>query len=148
MTNSNLKGKLGERQWRDKLRDHGFLQARRGQQFSGGEDSPDVVCPELPLIHFEVKRTEKLSIYDAMSQAKRDAGDYKLPVVAHRRNSQDWLVIMDANDWLNLIKETDHVKSLFCPKCSGHNIKKDGFSEKGKQRHECNDCKYNGWLAT
>jgi hypothetical protein len=148
MTNSNLKGKRGERAWRDKLREHGFLQAKRGQQHAGGADSPDVVCPELPSIQFEVKRTEKLSIYDAMSQAKRDAGDYKLPVVAHRRNNHDWLVIMDANDWLNLIKETDRVTSIFCPKCHGGNVKKDGITEKGKQRHECNDCKYAGWLAT
>jgi Holliday junction resolvase len=45
--NSREKGKRGERQWRDELRAQGFA-ARRGQQFSGSPDSPDVVCDDLP----------------------------------------------------------------------------------------------------
>jgi hypothetical protein len=50
--NSREKGKRGERQWRDELREQGFA-ARRGQQFSGGAESPDVVCDSLPWMHFE-----------------------------------------------------------------------------------------------
>ena len=69
--NSREKGKRGERQWRDELRAHGF-QARRGQQFSGSPDSPDVVCEELAWLHFEVKAVERLNIEDAMDQARRD----------------------------------------------------------------------------
>jgi hypothetical protein len=42
--NSSQKGKRGERAWRDELIAHGYS-ARRGQQFSGTPDSPDVVCP-------------------------------------------------------------------------------------------------------
>ncbi len=49
--NSRQKGARGERQWRDELRAHGF-QARRGQQFSGPPESPDVVCDSLPWIGF------------------------------------------------------------------------------------------------
>jgi Holliday junction resolvase len=70
--NSRNKGKRGERQWRDELRSHGY-QARRGQQFSGSPDSPDVVCDGLPWIHFEVKAVERLNIEQAMEQARRDA---------------------------------------------------------------------------
>ena len=69
--NSREKGKRGERQWRDELRANGF-RARRGQQFSGSADSPDVVCDDLPWAHFEVKAVERLSIYDAMDQAVHD----------------------------------------------------------------------------
>src|SRR5512136_2048216 len=65
------KGKRGERQWRDELRAHGYM-ARRGQQFAGGADSPDVVCDELAWIHFEVKALERLNIEEAMEQARRD----------------------------------------------------------------------------
>jgi hypothetical protein len=70
--NSREKGKRGERQWRDELRANGYA-ARRGQQFSGSAESPDVVCESLPWIHFEVKAVERLNIEEAMEQARRDA---------------------------------------------------------------------------
>lgn len=70
--NSREKGKRGERQWRDVLRAHGYM-ARRGQQFAGSPDSPDVVCDELKWAHFEVKNVEHLNVYDGMEQAERDA---------------------------------------------------------------------------
>jgi hypothetical protein len=95
--NSREKGKRGERQFRDELRGYGYA-ARRGQQFSGSPDSPDVVCDALWWIHFEVKFVENLNIYTAMAQAKRDCGG-KVPVVAHRRNFSPWLITMEA-DWL------------------------------------------------
>jgi Holliday junction resolvase len=105
MTNSRSKGARGEREGRDQLRDAGF-EARRGQQHAGGPDSPDVVCPDLPGIHFEVKRVENLNLHKAMGQAIRDAADC-IPVVAHRRNRGDWMVTMRAQDWFSLLRETD-----------------------------------------
>lgn len=102
MTNSNRKGKSGERAWRDQLKSAGF-DARRGQQYSGNPDAPDVVCPELDWLHPEVKRVERLNIHDAMDQAVNDAGD-KTPYVAHRRNRKPWLVTMLAKDWLLLMR--------------------------------------------
>ena len=107
--NSREKGKRGERRWRDVLRDAGFQKAHRGVQYSGGTDSPDVACPELPLIHFEVKAVEALNIWRAMSQSITDAGAHKIPVVAHTRNRSGWLVTMRAEDWLALIRESSHV---------------------------------------
>lgn len=80
MTNSCAKGKRGERMWRDELRAMGFgSDTRRGQQFSGGKDSPDVVFPALAHLHCEVKvgypsmdlGTKALD--EAINQAKRDA---------------------------------------------------------------------------
>jgi hypothetical protein len=100
--NSREKGKRGERQWRDELRGNGYA-ARRGQQFSGSADSPDVVCGSLPKIHFEVKAVERLNIEDAMDQARRDAGS-KVPIVAHRRNFRPWLVTMNAETFFRLLR--------------------------------------------
>ena len=91
--NSREKGKRGERQWRDELRAHGY-DARRGQQFSGSPDSPDVVCPGLPWAHFEVKLVERLDLYAGMDQAIRDSGG-RAAFLSHRRNHWPWLVTMD-----------------------------------------------------
>jgi hypothetical protein len=108
--NSREKGKRGERAWRDELRANGF-EARRGQQFSGSPESPDVVCESLPWIHFEVKCVERLNIENAMRQARRDASQgrggthpYRVPVVAHRRNFCGWLVTMDAETFFRFLR--------------------------------------------
>jgi hypothetical protein len=100
--NSREKGKRGERQWRDELRANGYA-ARRGQQFSGSPDSPDVVCDGLPWAHFEVKLAERLDIYAAMDQARRDCGG-RAAFVAHRRNFWPWLVSMDAGRLYRLLR--------------------------------------------
>ena len=110
--NSRNKGKRGERQWRDELRANGY-HARRGHQFAGGSESPDVVCEELDWIHFEVKAVERLNIEDAMDQARRDqarlgcnaATAAKIPIVAHKRSHRRWLVTMEAEFFFELIRE-------------------------------------------
>jgi len=103
--NSCQKGKRGERAWRDQLREAGYLHARRGQQFSGSKDSPDVVCEDLPFAHWEVKCVERLNIEEAMEQARRDATEAKVPFVAHKRNNKGWLVTMDASTFFQLLRE-------------------------------------------
>jgi hypothetical protein len=105
--NSCAKGKIGEREWAEWLRNHGYS-ARRGRQFSGSPDSPDVVS-ELPF-HWEVKRVEALNITQTMEKAVEDAGG-KTPVVAHRRNGKEWLITMRASDWIKLCA-TDFPPSL------------------------------------
>jgi len=100
--NSRAKGARGERQWRDELRGNGYA-ARRGQQFSGSPDSPDVICDALSWAHFEVKAVERLNIEDAMDQARRDAGA-KIPFVAHKRNFRPWLVTMSAETFFRLLR--------------------------------------------
>jgi hypothetical protein len=79
-------------------------------------------------------------MYDAVAQAKRDAGDYKIPVVAYHKNHCDWLVIMTAQDWLNLIKETDRPVTVFCKECRGASLQRRGCDDKGKQKYSCNNC--------
>lgn len=102
MTNSRRKGKDGELELASLLKFHGYT-ARRGQQFSGGKDSPDVVCSPLKDFHFEVKRTNRGDIYGWMEQATRDANGKKIPVVMHRRDRQDWVAILPAGLFLQLL---------------------------------------------
>ena len=100
MVKSIDKGKRGEREWAKFCRGHGF-DCRRGQQYSGIEGE-DVVG--LPHIHQEVKRVERLEIYNAIEQSIKDAKDGEIPIVAHKKNRKPWLVMMDANDWFKLYK--------------------------------------------
>ena len=107
--NSKRKGKNGELEWAKFCRDQGYQDCRRTAQFCGNTgDASDVVG--LPGIHQEVKRTERLKLYEAMSQAIRDAeaaGKGDIPIVAHRPNDSPWLVIMRADDWFRLFREYD-----------------------------------------
>lgn len=118
--NSRQKGKRVERLWRDQLREAGFLKAFRGQQYCGAAGNADVVCPELPDFHFEVKGVQNLNVLNAMKQAINDCvahandGRKQTPVVAHKKNGEPWLVTMLAADWLELVKESDRVVSE-CP---------------------------------
>lgn len=97
--NSKRKGCAGEREFAALCREHGIAEAQRGQQFQGGIDSPDV--KGLPGVHVEVKRVEKLNIHNAMNQSVRDADGQAVPIVAHRRNREEWLITMRAADWFS-----------------------------------------------
>lgn len=112
--NSRDKGARGELEWAEELKARGF-EARRGQQFSGGGDSPDVVH-NIPGVHFEVKRTERFSLYAAVDQARRDAGTTNMPIVVHRCNDDkhkascrgDWLVVLSADDYFTLLAKAGY----------------------------------------
>lgn len=99
--NSRAKGAKGERELANKLKDYGY-NCRRGQQFSGLEGE-DVVG--LKGIHVECKRVERLDLYSAMYQSKKDAKEGQLPAVFHRKNNYKWLVTMELDDWIKLYNE-------------------------------------------
>lgn len=107
--NSRDKGKRGELELAEELRKFGY-DARRGQQFKGGADSPDVVCAGLEDFHIEAKRVERTDLYGWMAQAQRDAAEGKTPIVAHKKNRKGWLVIMTLEDFLarTLLIGTSH----------------------------------------
>jgi len=99
--NSRAKGAKGERELANKLKDYGY-NCRRGQQFSGLEGE-DVVG--LKGIHIECKRVERLDLYSAMYQSKKDAKEGQLPAVFHRKNNYKWLVTMELDDWIKIYNE-------------------------------------------
>lgn len=102
--NSRAKGAAGERELARLLRESGYI-ARRGQQYSGANGDADVVG--LPGVHIECKRVERLNIYEAMAQARRDARPGEIPVVMHRKNRHPWLVTMDIKDWLKMYERSE-----------------------------------------
>ena len=96
-------GKRGEREWAAFCRKQGY-DCRRTAQYCGKTgEAADVVG--LPGMHIEVKRTERLDLYGALDQARRDAKPGELPIVVHRRNNCRWVVIQDAEDWFQIYRE-------------------------------------------
>lgn len=99
--NSKQKGKAGELEFAKWIRDNFKIPCIRGVQYAGNPDSPDVVA--IQGLHLEIKRVEAINIDKCMQQAIRDAGP-NVPVLAHRRNRQDWLITVRASDWIKMSK--------------------------------------------
>ena len=98
---SRDKGKRGEREVAELLRDHG-IPARRGVQYAGGPDAPDVVG--FDGVHIEVKRAETLRLYPALEQALADRRPGDIATVWHRPSGRPWAVIMLAADFIALMR--------------------------------------------
>lgn len=98
--NSKAKGSAGERELCAVLTARGFPAHRNDQRYIGGAGNPDISAQGLENYHFEVKRVERLNISEAMKQAMHDASG-RVPIVAHRRSREPWLITMRLEDWLN-----------------------------------------------
>ena len=106
--NSRAKGQRGELELAKVLTDLGYP-ARRGQQFKGGAESPDVVCEALREkgYHLECKLTKDCKMFSPATlkewdaQAEADAQAARLrPVVVHRWNgSRAWWVRVQPGGW-------------------------------------------------
>lgn len=96
------KGQRGEREVAKILTKlMGLEHVRSGAQSRVGDWMPDVVTEDPQddyLIHWEAKRVEKLNIWQAMEQAIADCKEPRVPVVAHRKNGQPWLVTFKLHD--------------------------------------------------
>lgn len=103
---SKRKGANGEREFAKVLREMGFTEARRGQQYCGANGDADVVG--VPGVHWEIKRVERgLNLYEAMEQSERDARPGELPHVAHRKNGKKWLVTITLETWETLYRKAN-----------------------------------------
>ncbi|MCL2118039.1 MAG: hypothetical protein FWH27_06380 [Planctomycetaceae bacterium] len=106
---SRNKGKVGERELAQELSRVLGVTARRGVQYSGGPDSPDVVT-DIPNLHIECKRTESFRLFEALEQAIHDAGADQTPVVMHRPNRRPWVVVLRLDDLPRLVECINQVK--------------------------------------
>lgn len=124
---SRQKGKRGERLVRDLFIAHGFS-ARRGQQFQGSPDSPDVVIPDLPWLHVESKFVEKLDLPKAVEQAEKDAGG-KFPVVFHKKSHENWLVTMSVESFFELLIKAHDIEAHETNRIDHSNLQEDEKKE-------------------
>lgn len=100
--NSRQKGARGERELANILCSYGY-NSRRGQQYCGANGDADVVG--LPGVHIECKRVERLNLYDAVDQAKRDRKSYEIPAVFHRKNNCEWLVTLTLDGFMKMYEK-------------------------------------------
>ena len=111
--NSKQKGSAAERQVANLLKEFGY-NARRTNQFCGKEGTSDVTCKELPW-HIEVKSYQRIQAYDFLDQAKRDLkteqDQEKMPIVFMKADYKPWTVMIDAVDFLELIREKENENS-------------------------------------
>lgn len=119
---SREKGKRGERELAGILRSYGYA-AKRGVQYQGGSDSPDVVG--LPGVHIECKRVERLNLDAAIDQSVADAGDDELACVFHRKNGSKWNVSMPMEDFMKLY-EGRFKRRHVCSTCGNYGTKELG----------------------
>ena len=99
---SRGKGVRGELEFAAEVRRLFGVQARRGKQYSGGPESPDVKT-DIEGLYVEVKRTEGLSVYAALEQAEGDRDWDEIPAVAHRRNRKRWVFCVYLDDLPELV---------------------------------------------
>ena len=102
--NSRRKGAKGETEFiKNHLAPHWPEAKRNLDQF--GADKRD--CLEVAGIHWQIKRTEKLELWKAINQAETEAAATDTPVVAFRRNRSKWYCIMDADEFVALLRLRD-----------------------------------------
>lgn len=109
--NSKSKGKRGELDLVHSLRHAGFLEARRTAQYCGKAGTSDVTG--LNGIHVEVKNVERLNIWEALLQSKRDSeadGNGDIAAVFFKRNRSGWYVAVPLSDFIRLYAQSDLCK--------------------------------------
>ena len=97
MVNSRQKGKRGEREAVQQLKEHwDVTDPRRTAQVDGGLSADILLCEDsIPGLHLEVKYHSSIGALRFMEQAERDCRDGEVPVVLMRENgSTRWVVMI------------------------------------------------------
>lgn len=106
MANSRAKGKRGEQEFINlHLRSVWPDACRNIDQF--GSDKRD--CLHVGGIHWQIKRTEGLRLWEAIAQAETEAAADDLPVVAFRRNGSAWYCTLRAEALIPLLRMREQV---------------------------------------
>lgn len=101
---SREKGARGEREVVTIATDCGLRAERQANlQASGQGDHSDVALLDIPTLHLEVKRDERMSVDTMLRQAEKDAG-LRVPVVIWRRNKRKWRADVPLEDYFKLLR--------------------------------------------
>ena len=98
MVNSRAKGKRGELEARDQVREHWTSPKCIRAAQANGAFSADLLNA-LPDTHVEVKRRKRVAATDYLIQALTDKEDHEIPVVLMREdNRPEWVVMFYLRD--------------------------------------------------
>lgn len=103
------KGASAEREIAKIFNENGF-RARRGQVFN---HEPDVIVFDLPWLHIEVKRHEKIAMPAWIKQSTESCKDNESPCVIFRQNRQKWWFAIPLEVALKLLKHEKRESTLF-----------------------------------
>jgi hypothetical protein len=106
------KGKRGERAAAEVLRALGFTDCRRGRQYAGHPDAPDVVG--IPGAHLEVKVRQAGNVTRWLEEAAEDGGPERVPLVMHKRNGEVFKITFFASDIWRLYRLLSAAQSRGC----------------------------------
>ena len=123
--NPYRKGKAGELELKNKLNELLGINAIRGRQYDGSAGNPDVILQKIvgdeavkiPGLHVECKRVENLKLYKALEQSESDAREGEIPVVCHRKNNDNWIIVFrldklkDVVNWVNSLENNEQGES-------------------------------------
>lgn len=107
---SKARGKRAELDLAHKLQEFGF-EARRTAQYCGKAGTSDVIG--VPGVHCECKAVQRLNIWEALDQSKRDSeadGNNNIPAVFFKRNRTGWYVALPLSDFIRLYASSDLCK--------------------------------------
>lgn len=110
---SRDKGKRGELAVAHAFKEYGY-DAHRTAQFKGNTGQAGDV-EGVPFLHIEVKFCERMTLYDWMDQAVRDATEERkgnFPTVIHKQNNKPMLVTMRFDDFIMLYREYEASMAL------------------------------------
>jgi hypothetical protein len=104
--NSRAKGKRGEQEFINlHLRPLWPDACRNVDQF--GADKRD--CLHVGGVHWQIKRTEGLRLWQAIAQAEGEAAPGDVPVVAFRRNATPWYCSLRAETLVPLLRVRENL---------------------------------------
>lgn len=105
VTKKYKKGRDFELSVAKKLRLAGFSTAKRMPRSGAIEGlQSDLLVPELPFV-WELKNQQKWDIKSYMDQVRSNAEQTgKMPVLVAKKNNEVPLVMMELNDWINIIQ--------------------------------------------
>lgn len=109
--NSRRKGKVGELEAAQFLREVFGWTTRRSQQHSGTADSADLRVEQTPQLWWEVKRVERLNVPRTMRVAVAQAGR-RTPVLMHRPSRSEWLLTIRVIDLPVLVHAFETAQTL------------------------------------
>ena len=106
---AQAKGRRGEIELAEYLREHGYKDARPGTALNYGTE-PDITG--IDGLHIECKRHEKLEINKWYTQAQTDAERMQdgKPAVIYRQNRRQWMIVLSLSDFIALQGGADNGK--------------------------------------